>query len=80
MAYIFLDLSVPPLLISGTLWKEVRCTAKVVDGNNAIAGAHRHIEPVPAGRPASSPCGGGAAAFVVYKQVTSRTGQLHLLL
>jgi hypothetical protein len=39
---ICLDLSVLHLFLSGALWEEVQCTARVVDGYNAIPGAHRH--------------------------------------
>jgi len=39
---ICLDLSVLHLFLSGALWEEVQCTARVVDGYSAITGAHRH--------------------------------------
>jgi hypothetical protein len=39
---ICLDLSVLHLFLSGALWEEVQCTARVVDGYSAILGAHRH--------------------------------------
>jgi len=48
---------VPLLFLSGELWEEeVRCTAKVVDGYSAIAGAHRrHVTTSSSWSPPSSP-------------------------
>jgi hypothetical protein len=30
------------MFLSGALWEEVRCTAKVVDGHSAVPGAQGH--------------------------------------
>jgi hypothetical protein len=39
----FLDLWLSPLFLSGALWEEIRCTAKVVDGYNAIGSTRTHV-------------------------------------